>query len=108
MSDSPQNFGVLDAIKDPHLANYLRTWEPMSPRKAKSFPALMYTSEEVYQLERSLFFSKTWIYVGHISQLSGANSYFTTSIAEIPLLIVMDRQSVLRAFHNVCTHRAAP
>jgi phenylpropionate dioxygenase-like ring-hydroxylating dioxygenase large terminal subunit len=103
-----QNFGILDAIKDPNLANYLKIWEPMSPRKAKSFPAFMYTSEEVYQLERSLFFSKTWIYVGHISQLSGVNSYFTTSIAEIPLLIVMDRQGTLRAFHNVCTHRAAP
>jgi len=102
------NSGILDTIKDPNLANYLSTWQPMSPRKAKSFPAFMYTSEEVYKLERELFFGKTWIYVGHTSQLSGANSYFTTSIAEIPLLIVMDKNGVLRAFHNVCTHRAAP
>ena len=99
---------IQDSIQDPALADYLRTWEPMSPKQAKSFPALMYTSEEVYRLERSQFFSKTWIYVGHISQLSGANSYFTTSIAEIPLLIVMDRNGELRAFHNVCPHRAAP
>jgi phenylpropionate dioxygenase-like ring-hydroxylating dioxygenase large terminal subunit len=104
----PPDSSLLDAIKDPHLANYLQTWEPMSPSKAKSFPALMYTSEEVYQLERSQFFSKSWIYVGHTSQLSGANSYFTTSIAEIPLVIVRDRNGTLRAFHNVCPHRAAP
>jgi choline monooxygenase len=98
----------LDAIKDPALADYLKTWEPMSPRQAKSFPAFMYTSEEAYRLEREQFFGKAWIYVGHISQLSGPNSYFTTSIAEIPLLIVMDRNGTLRGFHNVCTHRAAP
>jgi phenylpropionate dioxygenase-like ring-hydroxylating dioxygenase large terminal subunit len=102
------HFSALDSIQDQNLIHYLRTWQPMSYRKAISFPSFMYTSQEVYKLERELFFSKTWIYVGHISQLSGANSYFTTSIAEIPLLIVMDKQGVLRAFHNVCPHRAAP
>lgn len=99
---------IQNSIQDPNLAGYLNTWQPTSYRQSKSFPAFMYTSEEVYQLERSLFFGKTWIYVGHISQLNGANSYFTTSIAEMPLLIVMDRQGILRAFHNVCPHRAAP
>lgn len=100
--------GILESIQDANLANYLKTWQPMSYKRAKSFPSFMYTSEAVYQLERQLFFSKTWIYIGHLSQLSGASSYFTTSIAEIPLLIVSDRQGVLRAFHNVCPHRAAP
>jgi choline monooxygenase len=103
-----ESFGILESIRDVNIANYLRAWEPMSPRKAKSFPSFMYTSEDVYQLEREQFFSKTWIYVGHLSQLSGPNSYFTTSIAEIPLIIVMDRHGILRAFHNVCTHRSAP
>lgn len=98
----------LDSIRDSDLAGYLKTWQPMSPKKAKSFPAFMYTSSEVFELERERFFGKAWIYVGHISQLNGENSYFTTSIAEIPLLIVMDRNGILRGFHNVCTHRAAP
>lgn len=103
-----RNLNFLDSIKDINLTQYLKTWQPMSLSKAKSFPSLMYTSEELYQLEREQFFSKTWIYVGHVSQLTGVNSYFTTSIAEIPLIIVMDRNGILRAFHNVCTHRAAP
>ncbi len=103
-----RDHSFLNSIQSPDLARYLKTWEPMSPRKANSFPAFMYTSEEVFKLEREQFFSKTWIYVGHISQLNGSNSYFTTSIAEIPLVIVRDNNDVLRAFHNVCTHRAAP
>ena len=103
-----RSLNFLDSIKDINLVHYLKTWQPMPLSKAKSFPSFMYISEELYQLERQQFFSKTWIYVGHVSQLSGVNSYFTTSIAEIPLIIVMDRNGVLRAFHNVCTHRAAP
>jgi phenylpropionate dioxygenase-like ring-hydroxylating dioxygenase large terminal subunit len=99
---------LLDSIQNPSLAAYLKAWKSTPSNRAISFPALMYTSEEVYQLERSRFFGKSWIYVGHTSQLSGANSYFTTSIAEMPLLIVRDRAGELRAFHNVCPHRAAP
>jgi choline monooxygenase len=90
------------------VANYLTTWRRQAADRANSFPAFMYTSDQVYQLERTQFFHKNWIYVGHISQLDGPGSYFTTSIAETPLLIVCDRQGTLRAFHNVCTHRAAP
>jgi choline monooxygenase len=93
---------------NPAIANYLKAWQPTSSQQAISFPAFMYRSEEVYQLERERFFSKTWLYVGHISQLGEANSYFTTSVAEIPLIIVRDRNGVLRGFHNICTHRAAP
>jgi phenylpropionate dioxygenase-like ring-hydroxylating dioxygenase large terminal subunit len=103
-----RNPSFLDSLQNPDLARYLKTWEPMSPKKASSFPAFMYTSEEVFKLEREQFFGRTWIYVGHISQLNGPNSYFTTSIAEIPLVVVRDNNGVLRAFHNVCTHRAAP
>ena len=95
-------------LANPLIADYLKTWQPMSSQQAVSFPSFMYTSEEVFSLERERFFGKTWLYVGHISQLSEANSYFTTSIAGIPLLIVRDRNGILRAFHNVCTHRAAP
>lgn len=107
-SEKTRNSSFLDSIQNPDLARYLKTWEPMSPKRASSFPSFMYTSEEVFKLEQTQFFGRNWIYVGHISELNGPNSYFTTSIAEIPLVVVKDHHDVLRAFHNVCTHRAAP
>ena len=103
-----KDLSILKSVKSPDFANYLETWEHQASTRAVSFPSFMYTSEEVYKAERERFFSRTWIYVGHTSQLEGANSYFTTSIAEIPLVVVMDKHEVLRAFHNICTHRAAP
>jgi choline monooxygenase len=103
-----KDLSILKSVKSLDFANYLATWERQAPTKAVSFPSFMYTSEEVYKAERERFFSRAWIYIGHTSQLEGANSYFTTSIAGFPLVIAIDRHEVLHAFHNVCTHRAAP
>jgi phenylpropionate dioxygenase-like ring-hydroxylating dioxygenase large terminal subunit len=88
---------------------YLNTWKPQNLiTEAKSLPAELYTSEEIYRLEQKLIFGKAWYYVGHISQLQGAGSYFTVEIAEQPLVILKNQSGELRGFFNVCPHRAAP
>ena len=87
----------------------LRRWQPQALKnEATTFPAEMYTSQEVYQLEKTRVFGKSWYYVGHISQLHGPGSYFTVEIAEQPLVIVQTKTGEMRAFFNVCTHRAGP
>lgn len=68
----------------------------------------MYYSPYAYQLEQKHIFGQYWYYVGHISQLEGAGSYFTVEIAQQPLVIVQTKTAELRAFFNVCTHRAGP
>lgn len=98
----------ISSIQDPRTQEYLQSWKNRPANQGLTFPALMYTSEEIYELEKELFFSRTWIYVGHKSQLQGNGSYITNSIAERPLIIVQDQEGTLRAFHNICTHRAAP
>lgn len=88
---------------------FLDTWTPQSlSSEATTLPAEMYTSEEIYRLEQRLIFGKTWYYVGHISQLQGAGSYFTVEIAQQPLVILKNQAGELRGFFNVCSHRAAP
>lgn len=77
-------------------------------REATTLPAQMYSSPEIYQREKEQIFGKYWCYVGHLSQLDGAGSYFTVEIAEQPLVILRDASDRLRAFFNVCTHRAGP
>ncbi|MBD2020691.1 aromatic ring-hydroxylating dioxygenase subunit alpha [Leptolyngbya sp. FACHB-36] len=76
--------------------------------EARTLAAEMYTSPEIYRLEQKYVFGKTWFYVGHISQLQGPGSYFTVDIAEQPLVILQNRSGELRAFFNVCSHRAGP
>jgi phenylpropionate dioxygenase-like ring-hydroxylating dioxygenase large terminal subunit len=90
------------------IESYLRNWHPQPVETAHSFPAQMYTSEYVYQLEQERVFSKRWLYVGHLSQLQDPGSYFTITMAEQPLLLVKDLDGQLRGFFNVCPHRAGP
>ena len=52
--------------------------------------------EEYYQL------------AGNSAQVREAGQFFTTTIADEPLLIVRGNDGVLRAMSNVCRHRAGP
>jgi phenylpropionate dioxygenase-like ring-hydroxylating dioxygenase large terminal subunit len=91
------------------VASSTTGWQPQSLKSsAVTLPAEMYTSPEIYRLEQQTIFGKYWYYVGHVSQLDGAGSYFTVEIAEQPLVILRDRAGELKAFFNICTHRAGP
>jgi phenylpropionate dioxygenase-like ring-hydroxylating dioxygenase large terminal subunit len=87
----------------------LKGWRSQSLKsEAVTLPAEQYFSPEVYRLEQTNIFGRYWYYVGHTSQLNGAGSYFTVDIAEQPLVILRDRLGEMRAFFNICTHRAGP
>ena len=91
------------------VLHWLEDWKPSSlVKEALTLPAEMYYSSEIYRLEQEKIFGKYWYYVGHISQLQGPGSYFTVEIAEQPLVILQNKVGELRAFFNICTHRAAP
>ncbi|NJN88489.1 MAG: aromatic ring-hydroxylating dioxygenase subunit alpha [Leptolyngbyaceae cyanobacterium SL_7_1] len=88
---------------------WLTGWRSRSLHsEAITLPAEMYYSPYAYELEQTHIFGKYWYYVGHISQLAGAGSYFTVEIAQQPLVIVQNKVGELRAFYNICTHRAGP
>jgi choline monooxygenase len=78
------------------------------PSRAWTLPASLYTDAVVYAAERNRIFSRTWQVVGHHSQVANAGDYFTTELAAEPLLIVRGNMGELRAFYNVCRHRAGP
>jgi choline monooxygenase len=58
-------------------------------------------------LERRAVFGDTWQAVGRVDQVTSPGSYFTAEIAGEPILVVRGDDGVLRAFANVCRHRAA-
>lgn len=76
--------------------------------RAETLPARLYTDPEIFALERERIFARTWQPVGRLEQVASAGSYFTSEVAGEPIVVVRDRQGVLRAFYNVCRHRAGP
>ncbi|GLY53038.1 ring-hydroxylating oxygenase subunit alpha [Lentzea sp. NBRC 102530] len=51
-------------------------------------------------------FSRTWQWICHVEQLAAPGSYTASTVAGMPIVVVRDRSGELRAFYNVCKHRA--
>lgn len=75
--------------------------------QASVLPAHCYSSPEWYQEEIEKIFMKEWICVGRESQVARNGDYFTIEIGREPLVVARDHKGVVRAFLNVCRHRAA-
>ncbi|ALC90695.1 Rieske (2Fe-2S) protein [Bacillus sp. FJAT-18017] len=75
--------------------------------EAHTLPSWLYTSPEVLEVEKKAIFSKTWQYVAHSSQLQKPGDFITTEIAGRPIIVNRGSDGELRAFYNVCSHRAA-
>ena len=76
--------------------------------RAWTLPSALYTDAAVYEAERERMFARTWQLAGRHEQAAKPGDYFTTEIAGEPLLICRDGEDKLRAFYNVCRHRAGP
>ena len=92
-----------------HLQELLARFDPSRPlERASTVPAAWYHDPDLYDLERRAVFAATWQYVGRAEAVARPGSFLTADLAGEPLLVVRDAEGTLRAFYNVCRHRAAP
>ncbi len=76
--------------------------------RASTLPAPFYFDPDIAAKERDRIFARTWQLVGHRDQVANPGDYFTTQLVGEPLLIVREADQQIRAFYNVCRHRAGP
>jgi phenylpropionate dioxygenase-like ring-hydroxylating dioxygenase large terminal subunit len=76
-------------------------------RRAKSMPAELYTSPEVFALERERLFLKHWLFLCREEQVAGKGDYKTFDTLGGPILLVRGQDDVLRCFANYCRHRGS-
>ncbi len=65
----------------------------------------VYTSEALYQAELEKIWYRTWVYVGHTSEVPNANDYVLKSIGPQPVIMTRDRNDQIHLLLNRCTHR---
>jgi choline monooxygenase len=86
---------------------------------AHTLASKFYTDPAILDIEKTRIFLRTWQLVGTLSHPCGEvdgvkraiadpESFFTADVAGEPVIVVRDNQGVLRAFSNVCRHRAGP
>ncbi|MEZ5926427.1 MAG: ring-hydroxylating oxygenase subunit alpha [Hyphomicrobiaceae bacterium] len=77
-----------------------------NPETSFTLPARYYFDPEIYKRELETIFYRTWNYVGHISQLAEPGSFVTTQVGDQGIVAIRGQDGELRAFYNVCSHRA--
>ncbi|HEX4535518.1 MAG TPA: SRPBCC family protein [Candidatus Acidoferrum sp.] len=86
---------------------------------AHTLASRFYTDPAILDIEKTRIFLRTWQLVGTLNHSCGEvhgvkrtiadpESFFTAAVAGEPIIVVRDKQGVLRAFSNVCRHRAGP
>lgn len=84
----------------PHTPNRSTLQHWTLPREA-------YVSPLLYEEEQRQIFQKGWSFVCHRSELASPGQYVTQRIGGEPVVVLCDKEGQLRAFSNVCRHRAS-
>lgn len=66
-----------------------------------------YISEEIFQLEQERVFARSWLYVGHESQVPAVGDYITLELAGSPIIMIRHDDGSVRVLINRCAHKGA-
>jgi phenylpropionate dioxygenase-like ring-hydroxylating dioxygenase large terminal subunit len=85
-----------------------RKWHDLYPELGTGpVPIEPYVSREYYEREQALIFRKVWLNVARVEQIPKPGDYLVKEleVCNTSVLIVRGKDGVVRAFHNMCTHR---
>ena len=71
-------------------------------------PASAYSSTVFHERERVAIFQRDWVCAGVVDEMPVAGAWTACITGGLPVLFVRDKSGELRAFLNVCRHRASP
>jgi len=80
---------------------------PQADQSGWSLPAWTYNDEGFQALERQKIFLPAWHLVCHLSDIPKAGDYRAFAMMGERAIVVRGKDGEVRAFHNVCRHRAA-
>jgi carnitine monooxygenase subunit len=92
-------------LSSAELARIHKGFDP-NPARSYSLSAEAYISQDWYDIELEAITKRTWRWVCHEEKLLEVGDYVTVNVGDQPILIVRDKREELRAFYNVCKHRA--
>jgi phenylpropionate dioxygenase-like ring-hydroxylating dioxygenase large terminal subunit len=74
--------------------------------KADRVHGSLYTDPEIYEQELERIWYRTWVYVGHASEVPQANDYVLKAIGPQRVIMTRDRHGEIHLLLNRCAHRA--
>ncbi|MEM7123131.1 MAG: aromatic ring-hydroxylating dioxygenase subunit alpha [Pseudomonadota bacterium] len=81
--------------------------DELARAEAHALPASVYGDVELADLERERIFRRAWLPVGRVDELPKPGDYITYRLLDTPLAVVRQTDGGLKAFANICRHRAS-
>ena len=72
----------------------------------QSLDAKYYTDPGVFNDEKEKVFYRTWQCAGHMNELAKPGDFLVHRLIDEEIIVIRGRDDTLRAFYNVCPHRA--
>lgn len=69
------------------------------------YPQWLVTDPEIFKMEQEKIFGRTWLFLGHESELKELGDYVTRMMADDPIILMKNKQGEIKAFLNSCSHR---
>ena len=79
------------------------TWDHLV--RANHVHGSLYTDHTNYQDELNKIWYRTWVYVGHESEIPNPNDFVMKSIGPEPVIMTRDKSGEIHLLHNRCPHR---
>lgn len=98
---------VLEAMYAAVESEFRRTSYPADFPALPDLPAARYVDPEFHRLEMEHVFRKTWLCVGHASQLPQPGSFRLFEQFDQSIILSRGTDDTIRAFRNACRHRGA-
>jgi phenylpropionate dioxygenase-like ring-hydroxylating dioxygenase large terminal subunit len=92
----------LEEMSQKEAIEYLN--ETVQP-EVGSIPAYLLGDPTIYDLEHKKVFLKTWVFIGHESEIPMKNDFITRDVAGYSVIITRGADNEIRGLYNMCTHR---
>lgn len=69
------------------------------------YPQWLVTDPDIYKREQEKIFGKTWLFLGHESELKEPGSFITRMMADDPVILMKNNDGEIKGFLNSCAHR---
>lgn len=76
-------------------------------RPGHTLPRELYVSEESFVFDTQVMLKSAWLYACTVAHIRNPGDFFLFELANNSVIILRDRDSEIRAFHNSCRHRGA-
>jgi phenylpropionate dioxygenase-like ring-hydroxylating dioxygenase large terminal subunit len=68
-------------------------------------PIQVFNNQEIYEQELRRIFARSWVFIGHETELPNPGDYAARNIGEDPFIFVRGDDGELRVLFNACRHR---